>query len=126
MRLIIWPRTHVLRDLRPYVCTYKNCKQTDQQYDSYKEWVAHETHFHEPLQPHLEQQAIDLSSNHTIAKLVVDSNESDFDPAHSHIKPETQDLNFGKRRQCPICTEKNVSMSHIGFHLQKLAIFALP
>ncbi|KAL4909595.1 hypothetical protein BDW74DRAFT_174795 [Aspergillus multicolor] len=40
-----WER-HVLRDLRPYVCTFENCKQPDQLYDTLSEWVAHESAEH--------------------------------------------------------------------------------
>ncbi|KAB8204928.1 hypothetical protein BDV34DRAFT_196567 [Aspergillus parasiticus] len=39
--------THILRDLRPYVCTYEDCKDADQQYDSLSDWINHETSTHQ-------------------------------------------------------------------------------
>ncbi|KAK2768772.1 hypothetical protein FQN54_000628 [Arachnomyces sp. PD_36] len=38
----VW-ETHIFRDLRPYVCTFEDCKEPDQQYDTLSDWVAHET-----------------------------------------------------------------------------------
>ncbi|KAI9729212.1 MAG: hypothetical protein M1834_007004 [Cirrosporium novae-zelandiae] len=37
---------HVLRDLRPYVCTYEDCKEADLQYDSLRDWINHEYQHH--------------------------------------------------------------------------------
>ncbi|KAL3437455.1 hypothetical protein BDV09DRAFT_183343 [Aspergillus tetrazonus] len=39
-------RRHILRDLRPYICTFKNCKDADQQYDTFTDWVSHESSSH--------------------------------------------------------------------------------
>jgi hypothetical protein len=36
-----------LRDLRPYICTYENCKDADQQYDSLRDWINHEAVMHQ-------------------------------------------------------------------------------
>lgn len=35
-----------MRDLRPYICTYENCKDADQQYDSLRDWINHEAVMH--------------------------------------------------------------------------------
>ncbi|KAE8416102.1 hypothetical protein BDV36DRAFT_297473 [Aspergillus pseudocaelatus] len=40
-------QTHILRDLRPYLCTYEDCKDADQQYDSLSDWINHETITHQ-------------------------------------------------------------------------------
>ncbi|KAL4882098.1 hypothetical protein BJY04DRAFT_188020 [Aspergillus karnatakaensis] len=37
---------HVMRDLRPYVCTFEDCRNPDQQYEFLTEWVAHESSNH--------------------------------------------------------------------------------
>lgn len=39
-------RTHVFRDLRPYVCTIEDCPEAGQQYDSLDDWVGHEASVH--------------------------------------------------------------------------------
>ncbi|KAJ5116001.1 hypothetical protein N7456_000349 [Penicillium angulare] len=38
--------THVYRDLRPYICTFEECKNPHQQYDSLHDWIAHEVSTH--------------------------------------------------------------------------------
>ncbi|KAE8327761.1 hypothetical protein BDV39DRAFT_204775 [Aspergillus sergii] len=40
-------QTHILRDLRPYLCTYEDCRDADQQYDSLSDWINHETIIHQ-------------------------------------------------------------------------------
>ncbi|KAL4788603.1 hypothetical protein BJX76DRAFT_353049 [Aspergillus varians] len=37
---------HIMRDLRPYVCTFEDCRDPNQQYESLTEWVAHESSNH--------------------------------------------------------------------------------
>lgn len=39
-------RRHVFKDLRPYVCTYEECAEGDQQYDDSRDWVGHEVNTH--------------------------------------------------------------------------------
>ncbi|KAG2014895.1 hypothetical protein GB937_006353 [Aspergillus fischeri] len=38
--------THIFRDLRPYVCTFEDCKEPDQQYDTLSDWMSHEASKH--------------------------------------------------------------------------------
>ncbi|PYH89886.1 kinase-like protein [Aspergillus ellipticus CBS 707.79] len=38
--------THIFRDLRPYVCTFEDCKEPDQQYDTLEDWISHEATQH--------------------------------------------------------------------------------
>ncbi|QKX57876.1 uncharacterized protein TRUGW13939_04996 [Talaromyces rugulosus] len=40
-------QTHVLRDLRPYICTYEDCRDADQQYDRLGDWINHEAFTHQ-------------------------------------------------------------------------------
>ncbi|KAL3440298.1 hypothetical protein BJX65DRAFT_314913 [Aspergillus insuetus] len=40
-----WER-HVIRDLRPYICTFGECKEPDQQYDTRPDWIGHELSKH--------------------------------------------------------------------------------
>ena len=41
----VWER-HVIKDLRPYVCTYGYCSSADQMYDSLRDWKGHESKAH--------------------------------------------------------------------------------
>ncbi|KAL3486006.1 hypothetical protein BJX62DRAFT_242421 [Aspergillus germanicus] len=40
-----WER-HVIRDMRPYICTFEACKEPDQQYDTRPDWIGHELSKH--------------------------------------------------------------------------------
>lgn len=102
-------RRHVLRDLRPYVCTYEDCTEADQQYDSIKDWVSHEvnTHRDKKLQPTSPGEQ--------------SSNDRGLSQPSKLLAP-----NDTCRPECPICLEKNPSFVHIGRHLQRFAVFVLP
>lgn len=91
-----WER-HVLRDLRPYVCTYEDCTEADQQYDSIKDWVSHEvnTHRDKKLQPTSPGEQ--------------SSNDRGLSQPPKLLAP-----NDTCRPECPICLEKNPSFVHIG------------
>ncbi|KAL8749917.1 MAG: hypothetical protein Q9184_006617, partial [Pyrenodesmia sp. 2 TL-2023] len=116
---------HVLCDLRPYVCTYEDCQDADQQYDSFKQWLAHETNNHRfarecgehpgkifesinSWREHLASHNLDSSSLDNLALAEADFGLND------------------EKRICAICTEENVTHEHVGIHLQQLALFALP
>lgn len=90
------------RDLRPYVCTYSDCKEADQQYDSFKQWVAHEAQAHKPVQ-HPPERGM-----------------------HDSFQVFQDDSALQNSRQCPICLENPAVYDHIGFHLWKIAVFSLP
>ncbi|KAH7393523.1 hypothetical protein BKA64DRAFT_89804 [Cadophora sp. MPI-SDFR-AT-0126] len=39
-------KTHVLRDLRPYVCTFEQCNSSETMFENRSEWFSHEMQFH--------------------------------------------------------------------------------
>ena len=40
-------RTHVLKDLRPYVCTVEHCEEPTTQFESRRSYMTHELQLHE-------------------------------------------------------------------------------
>ncbi|KAJ0416339.1 hypothetical protein BJY00DRAFT_316990 [Aspergillus carlsbadensis] len=64
--------THIFRDLRPYVCTYENCRTPDQQYDSLTDWISHETSNHCP----------DAQNGHILARKCPFCAHEGSSPAH--------------------------------------------
>ncbi|KAL8669621.1 MAG: hypothetical protein Q9168_005796 [Polycauliona sp. 1 TL-2023] len=116
---------HVLCDLRPYICTYENCKDADQQYDSFHQWVAHEANNHTLVRrcsEHLGETFRSLAGwREHIATHHLDT------PITNHLEIIADNLDPGdKLRDCPICTAEAVTSEHVGVHLQQLALFALP
>ena len=99
------------------MCTYEHCAEGDQQYDNFNDWVNHEVnaHRHEIAQTSSPSQE-PSEEYHSTLGLSKDSLQP-----QSSIAPK--DIS---RQECPICLEKNPTFYHIGLHLRRLAIFALP
>ena len=98
-RRLLSPRewkAHVLKDLRPYVCTYETCHSGSQLYDSFGDWVNHE----------LSQHGKKSVPNSVAATNFQDRRECPF-CFESFVNWET-------------------SARHIATHLIRIALFALP
>ncbi|KAF3250365.1 hypothetical protein TWF128_007521 [Orbilia oligospora] len=124
-------KAHLIRDLRPYVCTYENCTTPNQLYDTRQDWLHHEGSIHRrvflcPKHPHqyflslsdYQEHIFDghLSSDGNVPiNLIIQSNESTL---------TTPD------RPCPICLawidDMGALQKHIALHLERFAIFSLP
>ncbi|KAI1131066.1 hypothetical protein F5Y10DRAFT_234182 [Nemania abortiva] len=122
-------RNHLIHDLQPYHCTYELCDDPNRLYGSRQEWIDHENqhtrvwhcqqHSREfETQPeyveHLQQIHEDTKTEHFSAELL----SSVVGPS---IKP---------RRECPFCPIRFDSLiemqKHLTFHLERLAVLALP
>ncbi|KAJ5908062.1 hypothetical protein N7495_000744 [Penicillium taxi] len=63
-------QTHILRDLRPYICTYEECRDANQQYDSFSDWIKHETFMH--------QNKSDLANSANVNMPILESRKCPF------------------------------------------------
>lgn len=126
-------RKHVFRDLRPYVCLSAACIAADQDFQRRKDWSRHMSQEHwrqwtcplgcaakssspSGLRRHLKDFHDTVSSDKNIDFIV--SQSSTPDPQHSH-------------GLCPLCNDVEIKSnhqyrSHIGHHLEQLALFVLP
>jgi hypothetical protein len=96
-------RAHVFHDLRPYVCTYVDCKYPNQHYERMDDWIKHE-----------------VSENDFGSRTLL---RSDGDaPAPQTVDPAS--------RTCPLCIMKHEPETgiykHVARHLERIALFALP
>lgn len=99
---------HVFKDLQAYVCTFDNCKDSDQMFETRNDWINHE------FQYHRREWACSTPAH------VAHRNKSDF---ISHVRklhsPEATDdqlrslshlcerpLSTGEV-SCPLCTENS-------------------
>jgi len=123
-------RAHILQDLQPYVCTYKDCKGSDQLFRSRREWSEHETGHRKLWRCPEHINAVFRSSS---------SLEDHLHRGHPGSFPEEQlssIIRVGEtsaidlRQACPICfvavTMERGLQNHIANHLERLAVFALP
>lgn len=126
-------RKHVFRDLRPYVCLSAACVAADQDFQRRKDWSRHmlQEHWRQwacplgcaaksssplGLRQHLKDFHGTVSSDKNIDFII--SQSSRPDPQHSH-------------GICPLCNDVEIKSnhqyrSHIGHHLEQLALFVLP
>lgn len=98
-------RAHILKDLRPYVCTFESCNGSTQLYDSYTDWANHE------IQSHGLAQSMQLEGQ----------DQSDTS--------QTTALRSMSRR-CPFCSDQLTGIEntqrHIAHHLIRVALFTIP
>lgn len=128
--LLMTFRAHLIHDLRPYICTYENCRTPDQLYDSKTDWIEHETANHAitwrcPIHP---------------KKVFGDLVSFRLHGADGHIQYSLIDgrgetaismgLTSKTSRSCPVCTVAGLSApqlnDHVAAHLERFAIFSLP
>ncbi|KAI5810621.1 hypothetical protein BZA77DRAFT_391361 [Pyronema omphalodes] len=119
---------HVFRDIRPYVCTFRNCSQASRLYSSRHEWFHHECEFHRREWPceHCDE---------------VSSSCQDFKDhitkRHRHLlRIETMAVLVDRSERvvessqpCPLCPETltpKALQRHLGKHMQQIALFVLP
>ena len=124
-------RAHVMRNLKPYICTYPGCSQSDLLFSSRHEWLEHEAWEHRTVftcpeherqsfrtaqgfQTHLEEAPHNISA------------ELSFDALADIGKRSESDA----RTICPICLafleNSDRLHNHIANHLERFAAFALP
>ena len=96
IRLTPWSREHVFADLRPYICSFKDCDLADEQYSSKGEWLAHEFRNH-----------------------IIERQEEQFIAFNRPDQPSGLLL-------CPFCDEKTdrgtrARGDHLGRHMEEIA-----
>lgn len=107
-------RTHLVRDLRPYVCTFESCPNSLQLYDNYIDWLNHEF-------------------SHYVANMTAAADGSgekfrEIEASEKTISaPSIRDPSTA--RVCPFCPHKSRhfedSAQHIAVHLLRIALDVL-
>ncbi|KAH0551800.1 hypothetical protein GP486_006983, partial [Trichoglossum hirsutum] len=125
-------QSHILQDLQPYVCTFRDCSDGDRLYANREAWIEHERLCHrrkwrcfERLHRNLfynskEQLHLHFSESHT------DLTELQIQNLLELVETTVAD----DREVCPFCSsagpfDKGL-YSHMAFHQERLATFAAP
>ncbi|QYS95104.1 ANK_REP_REGION domain-containing protein [Trichoderma simmonsii] len=118
-------RAHIIRDLRPYICTFENCSNSEQLYDSRDDWIEHETSTHQTV------FRCPMHEEETFTTLATYDEHT-----QTYHKEEAMPSSFATstatniHRSCPICSivlgTVQKLQSHIALHLERFAMFTLP
>ncbi|TVY19369.1 hypothetical protein LARI1_G003446 [Lachnellula arida] len=124
-------RTHLLRDLRPYICTYEHCPDSDQRFATRSEWHHHEEWMHRRVWQCPEHNYAKYRSRKELESHL-QSSEHIFNHSLSQdqICDTCQIVDSDNRRSCFLCCsefENSADLQkHVAFHLEKFSAFALP
>ena len=129
--LILVPRRHVFRDLRPYVCTFPGCLSPQKQYLTRHDWIYHEQQMHR-------RQWVcsgDCQQKFPTKDCMIEHLHS----AHSSSPPQHQlpmliemserPIDEDEILPCPLCpSEMYLSrlQPHLAEHLETISLFVLP
>ncbi|KAL7915417.1 hypothetical protein GGI35DRAFT_436809 [Trichoderma velutinum] len=118
-------RAHLIRDLRPYICTFEHCPNSEQLYDSRDDWIQHETSEHQSVFRYPKSKEDIFATLALSEQRAQKYYNEDAMPSNFAISATT---NF--YRSCPVCSadlETNQKLqSHIALHLERFAMFSLP
>lgn len=126
-------RKHVFRDLRPYVCLSETCTVLDHDFQRRKDWSRHMFQEHWRVWTCPFGCAGSFSSSSTFRRHLNDSHSTEItgETADSMISLSSKaDLKRAEEK-CPLCHEVDIKssrqyQSHVGHHLEQLALFVLP
>jgi hypothetical protein len=121
-------RKHVLGDLQPYACTYPDCDLLEHAFESRDNWYKHETQHHrvEWFCNFDGHQQYNEQSNF-IAHMEKD-HQTAFDKGQlSLLRSMFQRPLRNPEGNCNLCLRSCANLkSHVGRHLEQIALFALP
>ena len=125
-------RTHLLKDLEPYVCTYAECESSEQLFRSRREWVEHEASHRKawrcPEHPAAVYRSRAGLEDHLRSMHMDNLLESQLGAIANVGETSMVDM----RQKCPICHVSTDSedvgdfQSHLANHLERIATFSLP
>jgi hypothetical protein len=131
-------KKHLLEDMQPYICMFKNCDQTGKSYRSFKEWQAH------LKKPHDQDWVCPLSHPHTNTneeqKFIFETVEqfqnhlnaahADLEDSSTHNILRTASQPAALPQWCFVCLAEQTNdvalQRHVANHLESAFLLALP
>lgn len=121
---------HVFQDLRPYICTFKDCPQASHLFQGCHEWFEHETAMHQRewfcSKCNKVFPAADVFRQHLTGRKY---KSSKFTEDQLCCTTERGNRLVKSRQKCPLCDEKHKPRqlrSHLGRYMEQIASFVLP
>ncbi|RTE71763.1 hypothetical protein BHE90_013834 [Fusarium euwallaceae] len=125
-------KSHVYRDLRPYVCLEKDCMRPDKEFSRRRQWMDHVKQNHWKVYPCPFSCQLTFTSNSECMEHVSQSHAGagTLQELAAMISLSQQPLDIRSGISCPICgvnlNSAQQYQSHVGRHQEQLALFALP
>lgn len=125
-------KAHLIHDLRPYICTYPDCKNPTQLYDSRQDWVQHENSEHRKVWRCLDHSDQVFERLETYKRHLQEQHRGSISGEASSIRiiQASESASDIVGRACPICMVEldttRAMESHIALHLERFARFSLP
>lgn len=121
-------KKHVLRDLKPYVCTFSGCSSQDHFFASRNEWYLHETQEHR-CEWHCNVEGHDIcNTQEQFMNHMSESHGTELSlDQMANLAPMFRRAHRSSARRCNLCNKKSKSLcDHVARHLERIALFALP
>ncbi|KAF3281125.1 hypothetical protein TWF970_002297 [Orbilia oligospora] len=124
-------KAHLIHDLQPYICTYKDCTSGDNLYDDRGKWIQHENLMHRRVFHCAMHPSEIFLSRKDFEDHIQDGhlNPDNENPAAVILKA-SQSTSIVPDRCCPVCllsVEKLDALTkHIALHLERFSLFSLP
>lgn len=122
---------HIIQDLRPYICTYTECKNGNQFYGSRTAWLDHEQQAHRNVWQCFRHADLRFPSKDALRQHLRAEHHDEVDDAVIHSLLDAARLSTAEvRQQCPFCLAvapfSNGLDSHMAHHMHMFARFCVP
>ncbi|CCX16801.1 Similar to Nephrocystin-3; acc. no. Q7Z494, partial [Pyronema omphalodes CBS 100304] len=125
----VW-RKHVFRDIRPYVCTFKDCRQGSHTFEKRHDWFYHERDLHRrEWVCELCNTGIFKSSKCFRDHLLEQHRPQGVSNDQVNVWVDQGERAAESPQICPICGETPSAKTfqrHLGRHMEQIALFILP
>ncbi|KAK3389728.1 hypothetical protein B0H63DRAFT_464231 [Podospora didyma] len=123
-------RSHLVHDLKPYLCTYEICSDPNRLYGSHREWLDHENLHTRVWHCRIHEREFETQPEYTqhLRQDHPDATPEDFSSEliAASVGPSAEI----HHRSCPLCssgfTDVQDMQQHVKHHLERLALFSLP
>ncbi|KAI1758865.1 hypothetical protein GGR53DRAFT_198101 [Hypoxylon sp. FL1150] len=128
-------QVHLIHDLQPYHCTYEDCTDPNRLYGTRKEWLDHENQHTQVwhCQEHTDELEFETLTEY-VEHLKISHPDAPTERYSQELIRTMVAPSRKLRRECPFCPflpnsspDRVTEMQkHITFHLERLALLALP
>jgi hypothetical protein len=123
-------RIHLIHDLQPYQCTYKDCVEPDRIYDTRQEWLNHEGLSHTRVWCCSTHTAEEFETQVDYLRHLEEEHQNEANQLRSpELVAACMRPSSIPHRSCPLCPTNFTTVaemqSHIAYHLERFALLAM-